>query len=389
MTLALLLAAVLLLSWSNGANDNFKGVATLYGSGAASFRGARLWATATTFVGSLVSVALARRLAVAFSGTGLIPAELIDPPMLAAIGSAAALTILAATLLGMPTSTTHALTGALVGSALAAAALASAPSAAGPGSLAGVDWERLMNRFAQPLLVSPLLAIAATALLYPTLRRLRLALGVERRTCVCIGDGEPVPLPTAAQAAALAPGRPALEIAVGESARCVERYGGRLLGLEAQRAVDAVHFLSAGAVCFARAVNDTPKVAALLLAFAALGSATYTPGILLAVAVAMAAGGWLQSRKVAETMSRRITDLNPGQGLTANLVTAGLVLGASHLGVPVSTTHVSCGSIFGIGLANRRADGRTVRQILATWLTTLPLAFVLGAVILLALRAIG
>ncbi len=383
MIVALLLAAVLLLSWSNGANDNFKGVATLYGSGAASFGGARLWATGATFLGSLVSVALARRLAVAFSGKGLIPAELIDPPMLAAIGSAAALTILAATLLGMPTSTTHALTGALVGSALAAA------GPAGVASFASIDWGRLLTRFAQPLLLSPVLAIAATALLSPALRRLRRALGVERRTCVCIGDGEPVPLAAAARAAALAPPRPALEIAVGESERCVERYGGRVLGLEAQRTVDAVHFLSAGAVCFARAVNDTPKIAALLLAFAALGPDRPTPVILLAVAVAMAAGGWLQARKVAETMSRRITDLDPGQGLTANLVTAALVLGASHLGVPVSTTHVSCGSIFGIGLANRRGDRRTIRRILATWLTTLPLALVLGAAILLALRAIA
>ncbi len=379
MTLALLLAAVLLLSWSNGANDNFKGVATLYGSGAASFRGALVWATATTFVGSLVSVALARRLAVAFSGKGLIAAELIDPPMLAAIGAAAALTILAATLVGMPTSTTHALTGALVGAALVAA---------GPAGPVGVDWERLLTRFAQPLLLSPLLAVVATALLYPALRKLRLALGIERHTCVCIGDGEPLPIAAASSALALAPDRPALAIALGDDERCVERYGGRLLGLEAQRAVDALHFLSAGAVCFARAVNDTPKIAALLLAFAALGSASATPAILLAVAVAMATGGWLQARKVAETMSRRITDLDPGQGLTANLVTAALVLGASHLGVPVSTTHVTCGSIFGIGLANRRGDRRTIRRILLTWVTTLPVALALGAALLLALRAI-
>lgn len=100
---------------------------------------------------------------------------------------------------------------------------------------------------------------------------------------------------------------------------------------------------------------------------------------LVLVALAMAVGGWLQSRRVAETMSRDITDLNPGQGLTANLVTAFLVLGASRFGLPVSTTHVSCGSIFGIGAV--RGDGRwsTIAKIFTTWVTTLPLAALLGA----------
>lgn len=87
-------------------------------------------------------------------------------------------------------------------------------------------------------------------------------------------------------------------------------------------------------------------------------------------------------------MSRKITDLNPGQGLTANLATAGLVLGASRLGLPVSTTHVSCGTIFGIGMVSRSARWRTIGQILLTWVTTLPLGFLLGAGIYLLLSAI-
>ena len=66
-------------------------------------------------------------------------------------------------------------------------------------------------------------------------------------------------------------------------------------------------------------------------------------------AVAIAAGGVLAARRVAETMSKRITKMNPGQGATSNFVTAAIVLGASRLGLPVSTTHVSCGTIIGIG----------------------------------------
>ncbi len=80
-------------------------------------------------------------------------------------------------------------------------------------------------------------------------------------------------------------------------------------------------------------------------------------------------------------MSKRITDLNPGQGLTANLVTALLVLFASPLGLPVSTTHVSCGSIFGIGLVNRTLQWKTVAQILMAWVTTLPLAAIISGLL--------
>ena len=360
-----------LLAWSNGANDNFKGVATLWGSRTATFSRARLWATVATLAGSLVSVLLAGVLVDRFSGKGVIADEAIDPRMLAAIGSAAALTIFLATVLRMPTSTTHALTGALVGAGWTAA------------GAANVNWSLLATKFAQPLLLSPLLAVGGAALVYPVLRRSRIALGVDRHTCVCVGDGEPRPVALGAAAAMAAT---PTEVTVGQADDCVERYRGSLFGLEAQRVVDALHYLSGGAVCFARAVNDTPKIAALLLGSGVLLGRGLTLGTLVVVALAMAAGGWLQSRGVADTMSRRITELNPGQGLTANLLTAGLVLGASRLGLPVSTTHVSCGSIFGIGLATRTGNAGVVAQILTTWVTTLPLGLALGS---LFYRALG
>ncbi len=375
MIFALLLVAALFLAWSNGANDNFKGVATLYGSATAGFRGSLLWASATTALGAMVSVSLAAALASRFSGKGLIPDSFLDASALTAIGLAGALTVFLATMIGMPTSTTHALTGALAGVGL---------SAAGMGQ---VDWGAFGAKFATPLLLSPVLAIGATAVAYPLLRRARERLGVERRTCLCVGDGGRELVPLAGGAAAMsALGSP--ELVVAEGARCVERYQGRFVGVEAQKVVDVAHYVSAGAVCFARAVNDTPKIAALLLAAAGLGLPDLGRAGLVLVAVTMTAGGLLQSRRVAETMSRKITDLNPGQGLTANLATAGLVLGASRLGLPVSTTHVSCGTIFGIGLVNRSARGRTIAQILLTWLTTLPLGFLLGAGIYLLLTAL-
>ena len=86
-----------------------------------------------------------------------------------------------------------------------------------------------------------------------------------------------------------------------------------------------------------------------------------------------------------ETEDSTITHLNTGQGLTANITTAGLVLFASNLGVPVSTTHVSCGSIFGIGTVNRACRWKTVTVILAPWITTLPAAALFSGLLYLLL----
>lgn len=173
-----------------------------------------------------------------------------------------------------------------------------------------------------------------------------------------------------------------LALDVDDTSQCIERYQGKFVGMEAQKSLDALHYLSAGAVCFSRAVNDTPKIAALLLTTAILPSGL---GIGL-VGLAVALGGLIQSRQVAETMSKRITDLSPGQGFTANITTAALVLFASRLGVPVSTTHVSCGAIFGIGAVNQSGRWATISRILLTWVTTLPMAAVVSGLIYWVLR---
>ena len=102
---------------------------------------------------------------------------------------------------------------------------------------------------------------------------------------------------------------------------------------------------------------------------------------LLAAAAAMAVGGLIQARKVALTMSKKIAAMNDGQALTANFVTALLVIFASNFGMPVSTTHVSVGAITGIGLVNRSARWRMLSQILLAWFLTLPLAATIAAAV--------
>lgn len=352
------------LAYANGANDNFKGVATLFGSATANYKRALAWATITTFAGSLAALVLAGGLVVAFTGKGLVPDAVVGTHAFTlAVAAAAGATVLLATRHGFPISTTHALTGALVG--------------AGVGAVASdINLGQLWSGFFRPLLISPVIAVGAAAVLYPLFHRIRRALGVERETCLCVGEEVVAAFPDAAtpgQAMAAAT-EAKLSVDLDTVTACEVRYGGQVLGISAGKALDGAHYLSAGTVSFARGVNDTPKIAALLLTFGTLD----VTAALAAVGAFMALGGLISARRVAETMALKVTDLNAGQGLTANLCTTGIVLSASSFGLPVSTTHVSCGALFGIGTVTRQAKWKTISTIVAAWITTLPLAGGLG-----------
>lgn len=78
----LLLIAVAFLAYSNGANDNFKGVASLFGSRTTTYRTAITWATLATFAGSVCSIFLAQSLLKKFSGKGLVPDALVGSSIL-------------------------------------------------------------------------------------------------------------------------------------------------------------------------------------------------------------------------------------------------------------------------------------------------------------------
>jgi len=356
--IALLLIAVAFLAYSNGANDNFKGVASLFGSRTCGYRTAIGWATVATFLGSLAALFLAQVLLKKFSGKGLVPDVLIaTPQFVLAVAVGAGATVLLATVLGFPISTTHGLTGALVGAGLATAWTA-------------VDLAQLGNAFVLPLLLSPFLAVATGGVLYLGFRFLRLRMGVTKEMCFCAGLEEhivPLAQPSGVFAAQALP---VPSVSIDKPATCTQRYAGKLIGISADRVLKALHFLSAGAVSFARGLNDTPKIAALLLAASTLDIQLG----LLAVACAMAVGGLLSARKVANTMSHKITGMDSGQGFAANLSTAVLVTTASLHGLPVSTTHVSVGSLIGMGAVTGRVKWRPVLGVLTSWVITLPCA---------------
>lgn len=366
MIVLVLMFVVLLLSFANGANDNLKGVATLLGSGTASYQRALSWATASTLVGSMTAAWFAADLLKTFSGKGLVADALVQrPEFAAAVACGAGLTVLLATRLGLPVSTTHGLLGALVGAGMAA------------GSSIHVG--QLMAAFIIPLLLSPLLALVSTAVIYPFFSWLRARLGVVPESCVCLEST--VPVPVCAQEGVVAACQVApVSLQVGTTAACGSNYAGRVLGLDAQQALDALHFASAGLVSFARGLNDTPKIAAVML----VGMVSDGLWPILLVGAAMAAGGLLRGQRVAEMMSQRITAMNHGQGFTANALSGIIVITASGMGLPVSTTHVMCGSLFGIGAANGQGHWGTVRSIAGAWLVTLPCGMLLGALAFLA-----
>jgi inorganic phosphate transporter, PiT family len=357
MTLVLLFLATCFLAYSNGTNDNFKGVASLFGSRTSGYRTAISWATITTFAGSIMSIFLAQTLLKKFSGKGIVPDHFTGSEyFLLAVAMGAGLTVILATLTGFPISTTHALTGAISGCGLVAV-----------GSQ--VNFGALGKGFVLPLLLSPVLAMAVAGLLYVILHGTRVALALKKEWCICIGEGERViAMPQANSLLALRAVSLPSHLTVDEVENCRN-----FLGLTSQQVVDAAHFLSAGTVSFARGLNDTPKIVALLLLWKALDIRWG----FVAVALTMAIGGLLNARKVAETMSKKITTMNHGQGFTANLTTAILVVLASLFGFPVSTTHVSVGSLFGIGLTTGKANYPMISAIVLSWLVTLPCAAIL------------
>lgn len=355
MMFAVLFAAAY-LAFNNGANDNFKGFATVWGAESLSYRRALALATIATVAGGLASVLLANGLAQQFSGKGLVPDALVVSPAFAlAVAGGAAATVGLATRFGFPISTTHALIGGLVG--------------AGIGFGASVDAGRLGSAFFLPLLFSPIVSATLGYVAYRVYHARRRAAA----DCACVVETvEAVGTGTFALQAST------MTIITAESAAC-DADPSVVARVDGTTARDALHVFSAATICFARGLNDTPKLAALFIIGGMLGAA----GSVLGVVAAMAIGGILLSRRVAETMSRKITSLDPEQGISASIITAGLVLAASKFGMPVSTTHVSVGSIIGVGASAHTAHWPVIRGVLASWLLTLPIAATCAAAIAL------
>lgn len=356
---------VLALAYANGTNDVSKAIATLVGSGVTNYRAAILWGTFWTIVGACAAAFVAGAMVKTFS-QGLVQAGTIIPPAVAmAVLAGAMAWILFASRTGLPVSTTHALTGAIVGAGLTAFAAEA------------LLWPAIIKKIALPLLLSPLLSLTVSLLIYPLVRPLAAR---WEGACMCVMPASRALVAIDAQGGtrtlfqATGLGQPVMAV----PSQC-DRAGlqGLVLGL------DTVHWLSSGLASFARGTNDAPKIVAMLL----LGSATATwPSVSFqlaafgGVALAIGVGSYVGGLRVTRVLAEHVTNMDHAQGLSANLATSSLVILSGTLGLPVSTTHVSSSAIIGIGLRSgvRAVRWPTVRDMVFAWIVTLPAAAVLA-----------
>lgn len=355
------------IAYVNGGNDVSKGIATLVGSGVANTRRAVLWGTLWTGIGGLAAAFLARAMLQTF-GKGLLGRGVHATLGAAAASIAgAALWVAFATCKGLPVSTTHGIVGSVAGVALVAY------------GLHGINWQTLGDKIILPLLLSPVISLVLTAGLIRLSRRL---VPEEALDCMCFKI-EPQELHPSLQgtAALSVVATPRLHL---ES--CVSSAGSY-----AGITINHLHWLTSGATSFARALNDAPKMAGLVLAAVLLSGPSQPPIFYFtAITAGMLAGSWFAGRKVTEMLAGKITRMNHREAFVANLVTAALVGPGAALGLPMSTTHVASGGIMGIAAAgSEEINRRTVRDMILAWLVTLPAGALLGIFSFFIFHAMG
>ena len=233
-------------------------------------------------------------------------------------------------LLGLPSSSSHALFGGLVGSTLAALGIGGVNWVGDGSKLDGVVGKVILPAFASPV-VAALVATVGTWLIY------RITAGVAERY-----------------------------------AEAGFRWG---------------QIGTASLVSLAHGTNDAQKTMGVItLALIAYGTWTDTTNVptwvKIACAVAIAAGTWTGGWRIIRTLGKGLVEISSPQGMAAEASSAAVILTSSHMGFALSTTHVATGSILGSGLGRRGADvrwGVALRMVLA-WFITLPAAGIVGAV---------
>ncbi len=420
MTLAagILLVVILAggyMAWNIGANDVANAMGTSVGSGALTlgravvlagifeFLGAVLVGShvTDTIRGGILEVSL-------FATTGPMGA---DGPLILALGMlssliAAALWLHFASFLSLPVSTTHSIVGALVGVGLVAL------------GLGGVDWGT-MGTIVASWFVSPLLGgllgfftfllvrtrvlrstdpIGATRQIAPYLITVVVTLIILSFIYKALSNIMEAPPFLLALGSALAIGVLCGLITAFGIRRRPAPQGVRPY-VYVERIFAGLQIVTACYVAFAHGANDVANAIGPVAAVVNLSTtgfmdlATQVPvpfWVLLLGGTGIVVGLATYGYRVIATIGKHITEMTPTRGFAAEFGAATTVLIASRMGLPVSTTHTLVGAVIGVGFAQGIAalNLRVIRNIIGSWLATVPAAAALGAVLFVGLRAV-
>ncbi|MCZ0989893.1 inorganic phosphate transporter [Streptomyces diastatochromogenes] len=317
LILAIVVVTALAFDFTNGFHDTANAMATTISTGALKPKVAVAMSAALNLVGAFLSVEVANTIS-----KGLVDENGIRPEVIFAALTGAILWNLLTWLVGLPSSSSHALMGGLVGATVASA---------GFGAVHG---DMLVTKVLLPAVAAPIVAGLAAML------ATRFSYGI----------------------------------------------GGKADGEATRKGYRAGQIASAGLVSLAHGTNDAQKTMGIitlaLVAGGAIAPGSNPPTwVILSAGLAIALGTYIGGWRIIRTMGKGLTDLEPRQGFAAQTSAATAILASSHLGFSLSTTHVVSGSVMGAGLGRKGGVVRwsTATRMFIAWALTLPAAALVGA----------
>src|SRR4051812_11438505 len=319
LLLVLVVGTALAFDFTNGFHDTANVVATSISTRALAPRAAVGLASVLNFVGAFLSLSVAATIASGIVDAGGITLTVIFAGLVGAI-----IWNLVTWYAGLPSSSSHALIGGVVGATLAAH---------GPGD---VDWDGLVGKVLVPALVAPVLAF----------------------------------------------------VVAGVGILIAYRILGRQRPGPVTRGFRLGQLLSGGLLALAHGTNDAQKTMGIItLALISNGNlaadASVPYWVVIASASAIALGTYSGGWRIIRTLGSRIIKMDPAQGFAAQGSGAATILAATHFGYPLSTTHVISGAVMGAGAAKRLSAVRwgVAGSIVVAWVLTLPAAAAMGALV--------
>jgi PiT family inorganic phosphate transporter len=314
--LVIVVATALTFDYTNGFHDTANAIATLVSTRAMAPRVAVLYSAILNFAGAFISLKVAATVAKDFVDAGAVTPQIVFGGLIGAIAWN-----LATWYFGLPSSSSHALIGGVIGAVLVAS---------GSGA---VDGHNLVAKLLIPAVIAPVLAFAVAG-------------GAILLAYRIVGGLPPGPVTR-----------------------------GYRLG----------QILSGGLLSLAHGTNDAQKtmgvITLALIANGNLASDAKTPTwVIASAATAMALGTYSGGWRIIKTVGTRIIKMDTAQGFAAQGSGAAVILAASHFGYPLSTTHVISGGVMGAGAAKRLSAVRwgVAGNIVGAWILTLPAAGAMG-----------